>query len=448
MKVRFLIILNKLITNVLKLMGKNASVFPASIILPFDKNILEKVKYPSVVIGITGSSGKGSSTKILANILKQNGKKVVWNKSGSNVKNAITTLILNNTSIISKKIKGDILLLELDEAYLSKTFKKGMLTHLVLTNITRDQPPRNYTPENILNKIINSVDERTHIIINSDDVLVNRFTLKHSGKITTFGLDKSKYSIDKQSYKSLDGAYCPVCSKKLIYSYYYYGHLGSYQCNNCNYKRCIDVLGTNIDLDKKEIKINNKKVKIPGNVIFDAYNTLSAYTAALVLGLNDEEIVIDYKESQEKSLKLDNRDVYLVESKNENNISHLLGLHTINSYKETKTLILGFDHVSKRHVHNDLSWLYDIDYTELDMESIDKIFIVGKFRFDLKNCLLNNNINYNKIILVDDESNLTNLIKENSSGAIFVTVCENMIEMTYSLTKFFNNIRKGDNNES
>ena len=53
MKVRFLIILNKLITNVLKLMGKNASVFPASIILPFDKNILEKVKYPSVVIGIT-----------------------------------------------------------------------------------------------------------------------------------------------------------------------------------------------------------------------------------------------------------------------------------------------------------------------------------------------------------------------------------------------------------
>ena len=115
MKVRFLIILNKLITNVLKLMGKNASVFPASIILPFDKNILEKVKYPSVVIGITGSSGKGSSTKILANILKQNGKKVVWNKSGSNVKNAITTLILNNTSIISKKIKGELLLLELDE---------------------------------------------------------------------------------------------------------------------------------------------------------------------------------------------------------------------------------------------------------------------------------------------------------------------------------------------
>ena len=139
MKTSILIILNKLITLACKIFKRNGSVFPASLVLPIDSNILTKIKYPKYVIGITGSSGKGSTTSLVAHILKNTGYKVVWNDSGSNLLNGNATLILNNSSIFTHKLKADVLLLEMDESFIKDTFKKSTLTHLAITNITRDQ---------------------------------------------------------------------------------------------------------------------------------------------------------------------------------------------------------------------------------------------------------------------------------------------------------------------
>ena len=119
-----LIIFNKLITLVCKIFRKNGSVFPASIILKIKPDILGKIKYPKYVIGITGSSGKGSTTSLVAHILETNGYKVVWNKSGSNVLNGTATLILNHCNFITRKLKADVLLLEMDELILKKHLKK------------------------------------------------------------------------------------------------------------------------------------------------------------------------------------------------------------------------------------------------------------------------------------------------------------------------------------
>ncbi len=437
MKVSLLIILNKIISKILKLFGKNASVFPASIVLPFQKNILDKIKLPKTVIGVTGSSGKGSTTNMAAHVLKNSGKKVVWNESGSNLKNGIITLILNNTSVFSKKLQGDVLLLELDESYIDKIFKKGMLTHLVVTNVTRDQPPRNYYPEHLLDKIIKSIDKSTHVILNADDVLVNRFKLKHKGKITSYGLNKTKYSKETNSQLSIDGAYCPICSKKLIYKYYYYGHLGNYYCNNCDYKRKIDILGTNINLEKKYLEVDEHKLKLSNNGIFTVYNTLAAYSLVKILGVNKKDILYAFNKKPSVSkkmqkLKLDNRDIVMIESKNENNISYLLSLYFLNQVKEPKSIIIGFDNVSRRYHHNDLSWLYDIDFSELDINTVDRIFCIGRFRFDVAKRLINSGISKDKLILTNDIDNILDLIKDNSKGKIFTMLG---FEMTDILKK-------------
>ena len=157
MKTTIQILTCKLITNVCKLFKKNGTVYPGSVALKMNGKVLESIKYPKYVIGVTGSSGKGSTTSMLAHILKDNGLNVVWNSSGSNVLNGTATLILNNTNAFTHKLKADVLLLEMDESYIKKTFTKSTLTHLVITNITRDQPARNGEPEIILNKILSSI---------------------------------------------------------------------------------------------------------------------------------------------------------------------------------------------------------------------------------------------------------------------------------------------------
>ncbi len=449
MKKRLAILTNKVITILGKLIGKEASVFPASIALRIDNNILSHIKYPKYVIGITGSSGKGSTTSMLAHILKESGYKVVWNKEGSNVLNGTATLILNNTSIIRNKVKADVLLLEMDESYIKDTFKKSTLTHLVVTNITRDQPARNGTPEIILNKILSSIDNKTHLILNADDSLANKMTTLHKGNITTFGIEKTLYSLDKPLSNNLDGAYCPLCNFKLIYDFYHYGHLGSYKCPSCSYKRKADYKATKLNLDKKEMFINNNKVVLNNSAFFAAYYTLAAYTVSKVINISDDKILkaINVNTPLSKrmeTVRFDKRDVIMIESKNENNLSYLQSLNIINNYKDKKTIIMGFDNVSRRYKYNDISWLYDVDFEVLNLDNIEKIFCIGRFRFDVAARLLNSGINKDKLFLINDVNTIIPVLKENTKGTIFTMVC---FDMTDKLKDIFSKHESGELNE-
>lgn len=442
MKITFLILLNKMVTKICKLLGRDGSVFPASLVRPLDKDILEKIKYPKYVIGVTGSSGKGSTTSMIAHILEDNGLKVVWNKSGSNVVNGTTTLILNNTKAFSHQMECDVLLLEMDESYIKETFKGNTLTHLVLTNITRDQPSRNGEPEIILKKIMNSMGN-AHLIYNADDPFVNRVSLCSNEK-TSYGIDKNKYSIKKPYSMNVDAAYCPICNSKLKYSFYHYGHLGGYSCVNKDFKREIQYLATDVDLDNLSFKINGEVIHLNKDAFFAVYYTLAAYTLCKVIGISDEGIIKalneDVMESKRlKLLHLDNRDVEMLESKNENNLSYLQSLNYINNYKGKKTIILGFDNVSRRYKYNDISWLYDVDFEILDMDNIDKIFCIGRFRYDVYNRLILAGIKEDKLILVDDIKSIISLVKEKSTGMIFTMVCFDMTAVLKKLIMEDNN---------
>lgn len=437
MKISFLILLNKIITIICKIFRKQASVFPASIVRKLDSNILSKIKYPKYVIGVTGSSGKGSTTSMIAHILEDNNYKVIWNKSGSNVVNGTTTIILNNTNTFTHKLNGDVLLLEMDESYIKETFKKSTLTHLVITNITRDQPARNGEPELILNKIKESFNEEVHLILNVDDPFVNRLTYLNN-KITTYGIDKTKYSLNKPYSNNIDAAYCPFCHTKLNYSYYHYGHLGKYTCPNKDFTRKVDFLAKNVNLEKQNMIINNQEYHLNKNVFFAAYYTLAAFALCKTIGLSDEQLNYSLNKNileskRLKNLTFDNRLVQMIESKNENNLSYLQSLNYINNYPNEKTIILGFDNVSRRYKYNDLSWLYDVDFEILNLKNIDKIIIIGRFRYDCLARLLNANIPEDKILLIDDVEDIPKLLKT-TKGTIFTMVC---FDMTAVLKKIF-----------
>lgn len=438
MKLTFLIMLNKTITFICKLFKFEGSVFPASIVRKFDKNILEKIKYPIYVVGVTGSSGKGSTTSMIAHILEVNGYKVVWNKSGSNVVNGTTTLILNNTKVFSHKMDCDFLLLEMDESYIKETFSKSTLTHLVVTNITRDQPARNGEPMFILNKIFNSIDEKTHLIINSDDAFVNRLKYLHKGEVTTYGIGKTKYSLKEPISNNLDAAYCPICHEKLVYKFYHYGHLGSYSCPNGDFKNNIDIKAEKVDLEKQEMVINDNIIHLNKDVLFAVYYTLAAYSLCKVIGMEEVKIIHalndEVLESKRlKSLKYHNREVDMLESKNENNLSYLQSLNYINNYKGKKTIILGFDNVSRRYKYNDISWLYDVDFEVLDLKNIDKILCIGRFRYDVYARLRLANIDEDKLVIVDNIKNISEDL-DKTEGTIFTMVC---FDMTAVLKKIF-----------
>jgi hypothetical protein len=105
-----------------------------------------------------------------------------------------------------------------------------------------------------------------------------------------------------------------------------------------------------------------------------------------------------------------------------------------------KTIILGFDNVSRRYKLNDLSWLYDVNFELLaNNKQVDKIFCIGRFRYDVATRLNYAGIEKNKIILIDDLNNLLKEVETKSSGNIYTMVCFDMTSIIKKLVQNENN---------
>ncbi len=430
------IIISKTMTKICHIFKKNASVLPGYIAYLLNNRVLDKVKYPRYVIVVTGSSGKGSTTALIAHILKTSGYKVVYNESGSNIINAITTLVLNHCNLFGK-MTCDVLLLEADEKHLH-LFGKNKMTHLVLTNITRDQTARNGSPDLVYDSIIHCVDDQTTIILNADDPMLQKTKLQFPGKIITYGLAKTKDSLQSPQNKSIDNAYCPNCHKKLIYHYYHYGHLGSYYCRNCDFKRGkVDYEAQKVDLENQTMTIQKEEIHLSKNILYVAYATTAAYALCDTIHIDREKIkeALNQKSLSAKRGKeytLAGKKVTMLESKNENPLSYYQSLKYITKEPGIKTVILGFDNVSRRYQENDLSWLWDVDFELLNDEKIDKILCIGRFKYDVLTRLSYANVPKEKCIIVENLNDIPAITKK-TKGNIYTMVCFDMTAILHKI---------------
>ena len=81
--------IGKSITKIEKLFKFNASSFPGKVVLKLFPNYLKKIKYPEIVIMVTGSTGKGSTVSFIKEVLENNNMKVYVTNSKDG-KKAIT----------------------------------------------------------------------------------------------------------------------------------------------------------------------------------------------------------------------------------------------------------------------------------------------------------------------------------------------------------------------
>ena len=428
------IMITKMVTFICRLFHKNGSVLPGACAYYLNPHILDNIKYPKYVIGVTGSSGKGTTTNLIYHILKNAGYDVVYNESGSNIINGILTIILNNCNL-KGEFKHDILLLELDEKHLHLAFRESKLTHVVITNITRDQPARNGSPDLIYNEIMKTLDGKTTLIINANDPGLLRALFTYPGKIITYGILETKDSYQTLKNFNVDYAYCPKCHHKLHYDFYHYGHLGKFNCPNCDFNNHqLDFLGTNVLLEKQQMEINHKLVHLNKDILYTAFATLAAYSVCKTINVK-EELILDALNNHPNNSKrahqymLGNRKITMLESKNENALSYFQSLQYIKNVKGPKCVLLGFENVSRRYSYNDLSWLYDVDFDLLNDEEITNIVLVGRFKYDVAVRLTYANVASDKFIFVENLKDMVKILKEQTTSDIYTMVCFDMTEI-------------------
>lgn len=418
------IIIGKTIIKFMKLLGFKSTVYPGYIAKKIYPNILNDIKYPKTTIMVTGSSGKGSTTSMIVKVLSDNNYKVTSNIGGSNLLNAFTTTILNDSKL-NGKVNSDILVFEVDERFLKEITKYIKPNYLIINNITRDQPPRQGSFDEVFNEIVKGTYKNTHLIVNGDDPITKKFSLFHKGPITYFGIDKNFMSFTKDILDVKDYNYCPKCNNKLEFDYYHYGSVGNFKCKNCDFKRDnISYEVTNINKDNMSITINKKyKINIDNYILFNIYNLCATFSVCDLIKIKKENIInslssISVNKKIFDEFIIDNRKYTVLNCKAENNATYNLSLIYTMLENNKKTIVLGLREISRRYKKFDLSWLYDISFELLNDKSVDKIICAGPYRYDIAVRMKYAGINEEKLIIIEDLTNIKEELK-NTNGDVY-----------------------------
>ena len=365
------------------LMGRGSAT-PGAVALRICPDLSEHLVLPGVKVAVTGSSGKGSTSALIADALKDLGFKVVHNVSGSNMLNGIISLLVRS-STIGGRIKGDALVFEVDERSCKHVFPFIRPQIVVVTNITRDQPPRQAHTDFIFDEIKKSLSGEERLVINGDNPLLMRFGLVEGpagrtmdlSRITTYGLaDPDGFGSGESRFEAVDAAYCPICASRLEYGFYLIESIGDFRCPRGHFGRRLDVAATGfvkgeaLDGGEDAILVDELlRVAANARLLYNVMNVLAAYTALceMPLGL-DREGIASALSRQTVSKKLftsygwQGRQVFVLNNKAENAATFNQSMLFAANLPGPITLVVGWKEISRRYDTDDLSWLHDIAF--------------------------------------------------------------------------------------
>ena len=408
-----------------RLVGKGSSL-PGKYALKICPDILRRVQLPPHVIAVTGSNGKTSTVEMIAAILRADGKHVVYNAEGSNQIEGVTTLVLTHATF-SGKVKADVLLLESDERYAKFSFRFFHPTQFVITNLYRDQLTRNGHPEWVCQSILPAIHPETELILNADDPLSSCFA-RGQKQVKWFGLAPCSIDLPAPSGMYHDGAYCPVCHAPMTYDYVHYNHIGAYRCTACGHaKPATDYTATAVDLDAGALTIDGTvNIQLAFRSIYNVYNILAAYAACRECGVDSaviQGVINNYilKNGRMQKFLLGSHHGTLLTSKHENSIAYDTNLRYIASTHADCAVLVIVDAVSRKYFTSETSWLWDIDFDQLNVPHVKRVILSGQYCNDLAERFSFTHVANWEVI--PDIAQAAGALKEAGSEDLYVVTC-------------------------
>lgn len=324
-----------------KIHKSGGSALPGLVVEKIYPDFLSETLKNIPIVVISGTNGKTTTTKIVAELLSDYDLKVFTNPTGSNFTRGIASAMLDNMS--GGKFSFDIAVLELDEAHAVHFVKKVKPTYSLLLNVLRDQMDRFGEIDNTASFLKTIAKHTTGtVILNRDDPLLNRFEVKNK-----------KYF----GYSPNIAALFPNDNRD------------SYKTENNTKKPQANISLENVVNNKAVFNIGAAKLSLSG-----AYNALNA-TAALTL----VQTIMGEKFESKKSLArlekiqpafgrgekliINGKTLEIILVKNPNGFQSALA----NKKDNQATMVaINDEHADGR----DVSWLWDVDFSALDQVAV------------------------------------------------------------------------------
>ena len=151
--------------------GSGGTALPGLVVEKIDPGFLARTldRLPMGVIVVSGTNGKTTTTKMVVQLLREQGLKVLTNRSGSNFVRGVLASLLTEVDA-GGRLDHDVAVLELDEAHAVRFVRLVKPRHALLLNVMRDQLDRfgeiDYTAS-LLHKV--ALATTGSVVVNADD---------------------------------------------------------------------------------------------------------------------------------------------------------------------------------------------------------------------------------------------------------------------------------------
>ncbi len=327
---------------------------------------------------LTGTNGKTTTTSMFAEIASRAGRRVVHNRSGSNLMRGLAATLVGEVAVTGRLPLGrsTMAVLEVDEATLPRAADALSPTSITFINLFRDQLDRYGEVDAVFARWRQSVAAlhgAAAIILNADDPTVAALGEQGGRPVLTFGIDDRSAAIEGQEHAS-DARWCHVCGTEYRYEALYAGHVGIWRCDGCDRaRRDPDVAAVEVrllGLDQTTVGLRTPAgpmtIELPLGGLYNVYNALAATATALVYGCPRTAIASalqDFRAAfgRQERFEIDGRSVRVLLGKNPAGLNQVLRLLSAVPGQKHMLIILN-DGIADG---TDVSWIWDVDYERL-----------------------------------------------------------------------------------
>lgn len=381
----------------LRVAGRGGTALPGLVTLQLDPDFIAAVTQtlPHGVVLVSGTNGKTTTARMLADIARAAGWEPVHNRSGSNLERGIAGALVGDASWRGEP-KGDMGLFEVDEASLPRLLRRVKPRVVVVTNLFRDQLDRYFEIDQLAKRIGDAIAElhpSATVVLNADDPIVAALGDRHHGTTVYFGVDDPDVGGSVPQAIS-DATRCPRCKAPLAYARIVLAHEGDWSCPSCGLARpARDVSAARVRLERSASEIELRlpiagafeaiRVPLPG--LYNAYNALAALAVARALDIAVPTVTraigaFRAAFGRLEEITVDGRTVRLVLVKNPAGFNAAIGALLETGRRPYLLAALNDRDADGR----DVSWIWDADFETL-APAVEHVVVTGIRSRDLAN---------------------------------------------------------------
>jgi UDP-N-acetylmuramyl tripeptide synthase len=414
----------------MRLIGHNATHYPGTVALKLCPDFLGRIGLPKKIIGITGTNGKTTVSNLIADLLRADGVRLVHNTMGSNIKEGVTTTMLEATTFFGKA-KDVLLVLELDERATRVIFPDLLPDLLVVTNLFRESYLRNGNAEFIFRVLDEATPASVPLIVNADDLLSQQ--LARGRQAVSFGIAPYAAEEEEEINRINDVVLCPDCRSVLTYDFVRYHHFGRARCDRCGFRNMdADYLLTRtVKNDGRQslvIRHGNDYELYPfiGEGRIDLYNELTAIVTMRELGYRMSTVGrllgrTKLGESRQETEKVGSTLIHRMLAKGLNPVAVTRVIEATRRLPGKKAYILLNDtSVEANKAIENTAWIYDADLERLVDEDIVQVIVGGHRAKDYGVRLLFAGVKPERMTLLEDKEQTADVVLRHGLDHVFI----------------------------